>query len=157
MKAFLEEEKLYVLVTFKELISIDEQTASIKNGKKWSKKELIGHLIDSASNNHQRFIRAQFTDELIFPGYNQDDWVLVQKYQSEGWNPLINLWKEFNLHLIHAIESVPEEKLKLVRKKHNLDKIAMNPIPANQPATLEYFIRDYFFHLRYHVEQIFAK
>ncbi|HEY0405248.1 MAG TPA: DinB family protein, partial [Pyrinomonadaceae bacterium] len=57
-----------------------ESEASRAPGK-WSPKEIIGHLIDSAANNHQRFVRAQFTDELIFPGYAQNEWVAVQHYR----------------------------------------------------------------------------
>ena len=154
MEELLAEEKRFVLFTYKDLISISEQDASQKKAGKWSKKELIGHLIDSASNNHLRFIRAQFTDELVFPGYDQNEWVKVQNYQSESWHSLINLWKEFNLHLIHAIEKIPRKILIMKRKNHNLDRIAMNPVPVEQPASLEYFIKDYFVHLHHHINQI---
>lgn len=154
MKKFLEEEKQYILEVYKKLINIDHKTAMLKEGSKWSAKELIGHLIDSASNNHQRFVRAQFTDDLVFPGYNQDEWVAVQDYQSESWDELINLWKEFNLHIIHLAGNISHDSLTKVRAIHNLDKIAMQTIPAGKPVTLEYFIRDYFFHLRHHLRQL---
>jgi hypothetical protein len=74
---------------------------------KWSPKEVIGHLIDSASNNHQRFVRAQFQDNLIFLGYAQDDWVRVQDYQSADWAELIQLWEQYNFHLARVMERVP--------------------------------------------------
>ena len=156
MKEFLAEEKRFVLFTYRDLISLTEQDTTYKKQGKWSKKELIGHLIDSASNNHQRFIRAQFTDELVFPGYDQNEWVRIQDYQSESWHSLINLWKEFNLHLIHAIDKIPKKVLTMKRINHNLDRIAMNPVPVDQPATLEYFIKDYFTHLRHHINQVLA-
>src|SRR5882672_12120249 len=65
---------------------------------KWSRKEVLGHLIDSASNNHQRFVRAQLQGELVFPGYQQDRWNQLQQYQSERWENLVRLWASYNRH-----------------------------------------------------------
>ena len=73
---------------------------------KWSPKEVIGHLIDSASNNHQRFVRAGFT-EMVFPGYQQEEWVRAQRYASAPWTELVGLWSSFNLHLARVIEATP--------------------------------------------------
>lgn len=123
---------------------------------KWSPKEIIGHLIDSASNNHRRFVLAQFTDDLLFDGYEQDAWVMVQQYQQEEWRQLVTLWKTFNLHLLHAVSRFPEESLTKERKNHNLHLRAFHPAPEDRPATLEYFIRDYFDHLKHHLAQIFT-
>lgn len=156
MKDYLSEQKNYVNEIFVNLSSITEESASAKEPMKWSKKEIIGHLIDSASNNHQRFVRAQFKDDLIFPGYDQDEWVEVQDYQKISWQSLISLWKEFNLLIIHVSERIPEHILRQLREAHNLDSIAWKEIPAERPATLEYFIRDYFGHLRHHLDRIFA-
>src|SRR5437867_285744 len=74
---------------------------------KWSPKEVIGHLIDSASNNHQRFVRAQFMDDLVFLGYEQQAWVAAQRYQAAPWSDLVGLWRLLNLHLARVIEAVP--------------------------------------------------
>ena len=63
----------------------DEQSGVPRSEGKWSPREIIGHLIDSAANNHQRFVRAQFTDDLVFAGYEQENWVRVQNYQGERW------------------------------------------------------------------------
>src|SRR5467141_156237 len=72
------------------LLEIPEQQSAIPRSEdKWSPKEIIGHLIDSAANNHQRFVRAQFSDELVFQGYEQADWVRVQRYIDEPWHQLI--------------------------------------------------------------------
>lgn len=122
---------------------------------KWSAKEIIGHLIDSAANNHQRFVRAQFTDELIFPGYGQNEWVAVQQYQQASWPALVQLWLSYNLHLLHLISHIPEAKLKQTRREHNLDSIAWQTINRSQPTTLEYFIRDYIGHMKHHLRQIY--
>ncbi|HKR58913.1 MAG TPA: DinB family protein [Pyrinomonadaceae bacterium] len=121
---------------------------------KWSPREVIGHLIDSASNNHQRFVRAQFTDDLEFHGYEQAEWVGTQAYNEESWEHLVQLWKLYNLHLHHLIARIPAPALTKQRHKHNLHQIAWQPVAADQPATLEYFIRDYLGHLKHHLRQI---
>jgi hypothetical protein len=72
---------------------------------KWSPKEIIGHLIDSASNNHGRFVRAQLQDDLIFDGYEQAEWVRVEAYQERKWVDLVRLWQAFNHHLANVMET----------------------------------------------------
>jgi hypothetical protein len=121
---------------------------------KWSPREIIGHLIDSASNNHQRFVRAQFQDDLIFPGYAQDDWVSVQKYQDVQWKELLTLWRAFNLHIARVMELASAEARLRPRVQHNLDVLAWRPVPKQKPATLEYFMEDYVVHLQHHLNQI---
>lgn len=133
----------------------DEESEAHSAPGKWSPKEIIGHLIDSAANNHQRFVRAQFTDDLIFPTYEQSDWVAVQHYQQASWSSLLQLWLSYNLHLLHLVAHIPEPKLKQLRRHHNLDRIAWQTVKQDEPATLEYFIRDYIGHLKHHLQQIF--
>jgi hypothetical protein len=122
---------------------------------KWSPAEIIGHLIDSASNNHQRFVRAQFQNDLVFPGYDQDAWVLFQAYGDAHWVELVTLWKTFNIQIARIMENSPEPVRKSPRSKHNLDKLAWQPVPADKPATLDYFMNDYVEHLKHHLTQIF--
>src|SRR6476620_11225127 len=74
---------------------------------KWCPREVIGHLIDSASNNHQRFVRAQFKEDLVFPGYEQDAWVATQRYRESPWGELIDLWRLFNLHIARIMQVAP--------------------------------------------------
>src|SRR2546423_6414089 len=137
------------------LLEIPEKQSAIPRSEdKWSPKEIIGHLIDSASNNHQRFVRAQFTDELIFAGYEQEGWVRVQNYQGEGWTELVQLWKLYNQHIIHLVSLIPEETRTKLRNKHNLHQIASDTISENEPVTLDFFIRDYLDHMKKHLEQI---
>ena len=123
----------------------------------WSPAEVLGHLIDSAANNHQRFVRAQFTDDLVFSGYQQNQWVDSQKYSDEPWSDVIQLWSAYNLHLLHVASVIPEDVLTKARSPHTLDQIAFNLVDKNDPATLEYLIRDYVDHLRHHLNQIFAE
>jgi hypothetical protein len=136
-------------------ISAAESTKS-SNGE-WSRREILGHLIDSAANNHQRFVRAQFKDDLVFPGYEQEQWVSSQRYNDEPWPDLIELWRAYNLHLVHVVAHIPEDVLTRKRDKHSLDQIAFNSVAQNAPATLEYLIRDYLDHLKHHLDQIWRR
>lgn len=133
-----------------------EQTARKSSPDQWSIKEVLGHLIDSAANNHQRFVRAQFTDDLVFPGYEQENWVNAQKYNDEAWSDLVQLWNSYNLHLLHVIAAIPAATLTRARIRHNLDQIALHPVDKNDPTTLDYFVRDYLVHMKHHLDQIFA-
>jgi hypothetical protein len=119
----------------------------------WSRKEIVGHLVDSASNNHQRFVRAQFQDDLVFPGYAQDDWVRAQRYSDEPWGDLLALWRAFNLHIAHVMETTPENELLRPRVRHNLHEIAWKPVSARDVVTLEWFMVDYVGHFEHHVNQ----
>ena len=133
-----------------------EQSAAKSSPDKWSIKEVLGHLIDSAANNHQRFVRAQFTDDLVFPGYEQEKWVDAQRYNDESWSDMIQFWSSYNLHLLHVISAIPEDTLMRARIRHNLDQIALHPVDKHDPATLDYFVRDYLVHMKHHLDQIFA-
>jgi hypothetical protein len=137
------------------LRDIPEDQSHVKRHEdKWSPKEIIGHLIDSASNNHQRFVRAQLGSGLVFQGYEQTEWVKKQRYNEEPWDQLVQLWKHYNLHLAHLISVIPENALTQSRSLHNLDSIAWETVAKDQPTTLEYFVRDYVAHLRHHLAQI---
>ena len=138
------------------LISEEESGAPRAEGK-WSPKEIVGHLIDSASNNHQRFVRAQFTDHLVFPGYEQEAWVRAQGYRDEPWPLLVELWRSFNLHLAHVMERSPESARLAARDRHNLEQIGWVKVGENEPATLEYLMRDYIGHLKNHLRQILGE
>ena len=124
---------------------------------KWSPKQIVGHLIDSAANNHQRFVRAQFTSDLVFAGYEQEDWVKAQRYNDEPWLQLVDLWANYNLHLVHLISVIPTETLTQQRTNHNLDQIAWQTVSRSQPTTLEYFVRDYVGHMHNHLRQILGE
>jgi len=139
------------------LLAIDDARASRRPAPgKWSVKEVIGHLVDSASNNHQRFVRALFTQDLVFPGYEQDAWVSSQRYADAPWNEVAGLFFAFNLHLARVIAAMPPEERTRPRARHNLHQIASKPVPETEPATLEYFMADYVDHLEHHLRQAFA-
>lgn len=123
-------------------------------GMEWTPKEILGHLIDSAANNHVRFVRAQLADDLVFPPYDQDRWIRVQGYPEESWYELVQLWRRYNLHLAHVIAHLPREALIRPRAQHNLHLIAWRPVPAEEPTTLEYLVHDYVGHMEEHLRQI---
>ena len=140
------------------MLAVSEEESRVPRADgKWSPKEIVGHLIDSASNNHQRFVRAQFTDHLVFPGYEQESWVRAQGYREEPWPLLVELWRSFNLHLAHVMERSPEAARLASRERHNLDEIGWIKIGEGEPATLEYLMRDYIGHLKNHLRQILGE
>lgn len=154
---FLKDFRETILSTINRLRAVtEEQSHRGTSEDNWAPIEILGHLVDSAANNHQRFVSAQFKDDLIFPGYEQERWVSSQKYRDESWPDVIQLWSAYNLHLLHVVSVIPENILTKPRESHSLDQIAFNLVERNQPATLEYLIRDYVDHLRHHLDQIFA-
>ena len=122
----------------------------------WSPREIVGHLIDSASNNHGRFVRGALEESLVFAPYEQEAWVALQRYQEQEWGALLARWAAFNEQVAVSIESIPETTLTRPRAGHNFDRIAWKTIAASESTTLEYFIRDYIGHLRHHLAQIAA-
>lgn len=137
------------------LLSITEAESEARRATgKWSAKEILGHLIDSAANNHARFVTAQLKDDLVFNGYDQEAWVATERYHQSSWPALVTLWKFYNLHLLHVVSSIPEDKLRQPRREHNLNSIAWKLVDEGEPATLEYLIRDYVEHMKHHLRQI---
>lgn len=111
-------------------------------------KQILGHMVDSASNNTHRVIHLQYQPSpLIFPDYanngNNDRWIAIQNYQSEDWNNLVQLWKYSNLHFVHVVENVDLSKL-------NNEWISA----LNDHVTLEDMITDYLRHFQLHLSEI---
>ena len=109
----------------------------------WSRKQLVGHLIDSASNNHQRFVRASLQNALNFPGYDQNGNVRAQHFQSADWLQLVSLWSAYNRFLAHVIAHLPASKLQTPCR-----------IGSENPVTLEFLANDYVTHLTHHLQQM---
>ena len=109
----------------------------------WSRKEILGHLIDSAGNNLQRIVRTRIGGGLEFPGYEQESWVRVQAYPTESWPDLVNLWLLLNRHLLHIIRAVPPADLSLACA-----------IGGQPPIPLSALIDSYVDHLEHHLESI---
>ena len=120
----------------------------------WSAIEIIGHLIDSAANNHTRFVRAAGQDDLIFPGYAQNEWVRLQEYAVAPWNEVITLWHSYNRHIARVMAAVPADVRYRKHDRHNLDQLGWQPYSADEPATLDDLMRDYVLHLKHHLTQV---
>lgn len=120
----------------------------------WSSKQILGHLIDSAANNHARFVLGQLKDDLLFPGYDQDGWVKTNHYQEAGWTQLVDLWRSYNLHLVHLMAHADKDKMSTPCTLHTLQEIAFKTVPQSEPVTLEYLMQDYVGHLKHHLNQI---
>jgi hypothetical protein len=91
---------------------------------------------------------------LSFAGYEQEKWVRVQGYNQEPWQQLVQLWKHYNLHLLHLMSLVPEQTRTKPRSTHNLDQVAWKTVAKSETVTLDYFMRDYVAHLKNHLAQI---
>lgn len=132
----------------------DEQSLHPRKPGAWTPRQIVGHLIDSACNNHGRFVRAQSSDDLVCTGYDQEAWVAAQRYDEAAWSDLVSLWRAYNLHLARIIAVIPSDALTRPRAQHNLDQVGWRAVPRTQPATLDGFIRDYIGHLENHLSQI---
>jgi hypothetical protein len=137
------------------LMAISEAQASRPRAPgQWSPKQIVGHLIDSAINNHGRFVRAQGQDDLLFPGYDQEAWVRVQRYDERVWTDLVHAWRIYNHQVADVMRAVPSSERDRPRPRHNLDQIGFQPLPDRAPATLGFLMRDYVAHLQHHLRQI---
>jgi DinB family protein len=137
------------------LMLIDEaKSAQPRAEDHWSSKQIIGHLIDSAANNHARFVLGQLKDDLVFPGYDQEGWVRTNHYQQRAWSDLIQLWRSYNLHLHHLMTHADRAKLNTPCTLHTLQEIAFKTVPKSEAVTLEYLMKDYVDHLKHHLAQI---
>jgi hypothetical protein len=126
------------------LQAISEDKASQKPApEKWSPKEIMGHLIDSAANNHQKFVRGMKQEHNDVVGYEQNFWVESQQYNAANWSDLLALWQAYNLHLAHIIEKADAETLS--------NTIS---IDGSKPFTLKFIMKDYAEHLKHHILQI---
>lgn len=128
------------------LLAITEPQAAEKPyNDKWSIKEILGHLIDSAANNHQRFVRMQEVKDLGEFRYNQEHWVKSQHYHDKQWEDIVHTWYYYNHHLAHVIAHIDETTL------NNTCDMGY-PLPA----TLQFIAEDYVRHLQHHLNQIFS-
>ncbi len=109
----------------------------------WSRKQILGHLIDSALNNVHRFVRAPREDELVFPDYDQPGWVAAGGYQDRPWPDLVRFWADLNSHVTEVIRHIPPDQLDTPCR-----------LGGSEPLTLEFLVRDYMRHMHHHLRQI---
>ena len=122
------------------LRAVAERDADLVVGSKWSRKQLLGHLLDSAQNNYQRFVRLRRGDLSGFPGYDQEAWVEAGAYRDAPWADLVELWRLFNLRLAAVIRGLPAE--------------AAGHRWQDQDCDLAHLVQDYHRHLVHHLERL---
>jgi len=124
----------------------DDRASLPRAAGKWCPKEELGHLIDSASNNHQRFVRAALSPEFHGPSYAQDDWVRIHGYRDMPWEMLVEFWHRYNMLLAELVTRIPESRL---------------PTPCfigdGAPVPLAFVIEDYVLHMQHHIDQLLRR
>jgi hypothetical protein len=121
----------------------ESETAHRPVPDRWSKKEILGHLIDSACNNHQRFVRTQLEGGLTFPGYEQEGWVRCQGYATADWPLLVDLWAAYNRHLAVVVARLPVASRAFACR-----------IGGGEELSLAAVVEDYVRHLDHHLAQL---
>lgn len=124
----------------------DEQAALARGEGKWTPKEELGHLIDSASNNHFRFVRAAIYPEMHGPRYHQDEWVRLHGYRDMPWNSLVDFWFAYNRLISSLLANIPAERLE-------------TPcfVGGNPPVSLAFLIEDYILHMQHHIDLLLRR
>jgi hypothetical protein len=120
-----------------------EKVESKSTAANWSPKEELGHLLDSAANNHQRIVRAQLENNLAMPGYEQNRWVAIHGYQHRDWKELIDLWRALNRQVLAAAESAPASAWSRTLT-----------VAGSEPLTLQFVFDDYVAHMVHHLQHI---
>lgn len=144
MLATAEELRKTVETVMPMLRGMSDAGASVpRDAGKWSRKQVLGHLIDSACNNQQKFVRTMARSGLDFVGYEQNHWVDSQHYSTAAWDQLVSLWQAYNAHLAHIIEHVDPKQL-----SHTIN------VEDHGTFTLEFIMNDYIDHMKHHLLQI---
>jgi hypothetical protein len=129
------------------LRTLSEEAAAQTDGRpsSWTRKEELGHLIDSATNNHVRFAVASIDGEFRGQGYARDKWVAAHGYRDIEWRALVDLWYQYNALLAHLVERIPEG---------NLDNRC---VIGWGVVTLRFVIEDYILHMQHHLDHVLAR
>ena len=121
----------------------DDQVQRKRSSSEWSIKEELGHLLDSAANNHQRLVRAQLENNPAMPTYDGDQWVALHRYQDRDWSSLIAIWVGLNRQLLAAAEAVPNSAWSRTCS-----------IADSAPLTLQFVFDDYLDHMLHHLRHM---
>ncbi len=123
------------------LVEISALAAAAKpDPERWSISEVVGHLVDSACNNHQRFVRAQFCSDFVFPKYEQNEWVIAANYRECNWESLVELWYHYNRQIAGLIRNMQPTSLS-----------TPCTITPYEPCTLGFLVSDYLDHMKHHL------
>jgi hypothetical protein len=124
----------------------EERASTARAPGKWSPKEELGHLVDSAANNHIRFVHATLNGEFRGQGYAQEDWVRLHGYSEMPWETIINVWFQYNTLLAGLVARIPQDRLE-----------APCFVGTSAAETLGFVIEDYVLHMQHHIDQILGR
>jgi hypothetical protein len=124
----------------------DDAAVKPAGQREWSRKEELGHLIDSATNNHVRFVRGALEPEFRGPGYDQEGWVGLHGYNELPWVTLIDFWRRYNSLLAHLVARIPEDRLQ-----------TRCVVGTGAAVTLGFLIEDYILHMQHHLDHILGR
>lgn len=124
----------------------DEQASLPRAAGKWCAKEELGHLIDSAANNHIRFVVGALEGQFRGPGYAQDGWVRLHGYRAMRWGAIVDFWFSYNEFLTGLVDRIPESSLE-----------TGCCIGTHRPVTLGFVIDDYILHMQHHIDQLLRR
>lgn len=134
-------------------LSESEMSTPRKEGA-WSRKQILGHLCDSANVNHQRVIESVLNGSIVFSGYKHEDWVRLNGYQDQEWEEIVTLWCAVNMQFCTMIEEIDSATIEALHETHSYATTAFREVDSGEASTLGYLIEDYFAHLEYHLHQI---
>jgi hypothetical protein len=123
----------------------DEQAGRAPKPGAWSPKQELGHLIDSAANNHMRFVVTSVEGGYEGAGYPQDRWVEVHGYQDLAWLDIVELWFRYNVLIAQLVARLPEERMDC------------RCVVGSTAVTLRFLIEDYVQHLQHHVDHVLSR
>jgi hypothetical protein len=130
-----------------ELLVLDPALAGMPSrAGGWTRKQILGHLLDSAANNRQRFVRASTEGRYMGPGYAQDDWVEAHGYANQPWETLLRWWETEHEILAVVVDGIREKRLETACV-----------VGDDEPVTLRFVIEDYLRHQRWHLAQLKAQ
>jgi hypothetical protein len=112
----------------------------------WTRKQVLGHMIDSAANNHQRFVRAALDGYYTGPFYAQEGWVFAHGYNDMPWTTLLGWWRVYHEILKAVVERIPEDRFEAICR-----------VGDDKPVTLRFLVEEYIAHQKHHLGQILSK
>ena len=130
------------------LEAVSDLNAGRRSGadSNWSPKEELGHLIDSAANNHVRFVHALTEPEFRGASYAQNEWVTAHRYQEMPWLAIVDFWHRYNNFIASLLARIPENKLQ-----------TLCFIDSDNGVSLDFLVSDYVLHMRHHLDHILSR
>lgn len=127
---------------YDEFKGLGEEAVNERSGAgKWRAKEILGHLIDSAANNHHRFVRLQYNKVLVFADYDPPGWVRIENYVEYPWKEMLGLWSSYNKLLAHIVRNVNEETVEHQWQRDDGSRLTLAEIMIDYPKHRDHHLR----------------